>query len=67
MLHFMIVLIPYINLSNLFWIIKYLVLRNIEPLMNGLASSFLEKMQHFAGAFVVCHPNTPTLMPVPNT
>ena len=30
--HFMIVLIPYINLLNLSWIIKCLFLRDIEPL-----------------------------------
>ena len=30
--HFVIVLIPYINLLNLSWIIKCLFLRNIEPL-----------------------------------
>ena len=30
--HFMIVLIPYINLLNLSWIIKCLFLRNMEPL-----------------------------------
>ena len=29
--HFMIVLIPYINLLNLSWIIKCLFLRNMEP------------------------------------
>ena len=31
--HFMIVLIPYINLLNLSWVIKCLFLRNIEPLL----------------------------------
>ena len=31
--HFMIVLIPYINLLNLSWIIKYLFLSNMEPLI----------------------------------
>ena len=30
--HFMIVLIPYINLLNLSWIVKCLFLRNMEPL-----------------------------------
>ena len=30
--HFMIVLIPYINLLNLSWIMKCLFLRNMEPL-----------------------------------
>ena len=30
--HFMVVLIPKINLLNLSWIIKYLLLRNMEPL-----------------------------------
>ena len=30
--HFMIVLIPHIHLLNLFWIIKCLFLRNMEPL-----------------------------------
>ena len=30
--HFMIVLIPYINLLNLSWIINCLFLRNMEPL-----------------------------------
>ena len=30
--HFMIVLIPYINLLNLFWIIKCIFSRNMEPL-----------------------------------
>ena len=32
--HFMIVLIPYINLLNISWIIKSLFLRNMEPLRN---------------------------------
>ena len=31
--YFMIVLIPHIDLLNLSWIIKYLFLRNMEPLM----------------------------------
>ena len=30
--HFMIVVIPYINLLNLSWIIKSLFLRNMKPL-----------------------------------
>ena len=30
--HFMIILIPYINLLNLSWIIKCLFLRTVEPL-----------------------------------
>ena len=41
MQHFMIVLVPYINLLNLSWIIKCLFLRNMEPLKSYYINSVL--------------------------
>ena len=37
---FMIVFIPYINLLNLSWIIKYLFLRDMEPFNNQISTIF---------------------------
>ena len=48
--YFMIILIPYISLLNLFWTIKCLLLRNIEPLSSSSLStsiiSFLVCLQY---------------------
>ena len=43
--HFMIVLIPYINLLNLFLRIKCLFLRNMEPLIFGIEILFSDFIQ----------------------
>ena len=42
--HFMIVLIPYINILNLSWIIKCLFLRNMEPLTERFMAAPLLKL-----------------------
>ena len=36
--YFMIVLIPYINLFNLSWMLKYLFLRNMEALSSEISA-----------------------------
>ena len=45
--HFMIVLIPYINISNLSWRIKCLFLRNMEPLNDPWTAVFVVGMNMF--------------------
>ena len=50
--HFMIVVIPYINLINLSWIIKCLFLRNMEPLMILMRYFFSDIFFHKAYGFV---------------
>ena len=42
MLHFMIVITSYINLLNLSWIKKILLLRNMEPLKCHAKNTFLK-------------------------
>ena len=44
--HLMLVLIPYIKLLNLSWIIKFLFLRNMEPLMLGTLGKTFSR-RHF--------------------
>ena len=53
--HFMIVLIPYINLLNLSWIIKCLFLSNMEPLKISKFFSFSYLVYLFQTHFVY-HP-----------
>ena len=48
--HFMIVLIPYINLLNLSWIIKCLFFRNVEPLIWLI---FLLKKMNFGFLYIL--------------
>ena len=50
MSHFMIVLIPYINLLNLSWIIKCLFLRNMKPLNVSVKHNMYPLITHYENA-----------------
>ena len=60
--HFMIVIIPYVNLLNLSWIIKCLFLRNMEPFIfiTVWANSADDKLIIFLleiGVEILCKPS----------
>ena len=59
MLHFISVLIPYINLLNLSWIIKCLFLRNMDPLIHG--NIFMKLHTHSKLGETVCLDQQTTL------